>query len=137
MRIESLVARWEQAQRESADARLEYERTFAEALVTSAGKTAEVPGAEADLVALDAHRAARHAAVEAQALMHRLVFERTRVISVHGAHVSDRSTFEELLEHWTEVQHDSVDAWLQHESQYAVGLINATGRSAEVRKAQR
>ena len=136
MQFEAIVARWQEAQSESIDARIKYECAHAEALLRASGKTAEVREAQADIGALETHRVAKHAAVEAQALMHQLVYQRSAAGTAVAVPTVDSGSFNDVLLRWREAQHDAVDAWLHHESEYATALINSERKSAEVRKAE-
>lgn len=66
MKFDEALARWEQSQRESIAARLEYERVYAEALVKATGGSAEVRKAQAQLAALEAQKKCEETAITAK-----------------------------------------------------------------------
>lgn len=87
MTFDDTLARWLRADRDRADARIAYERTYARALITADGKSSEVRKAQADLASLTELRAYEHATSEARALEHMVLHMRAPANENVGLHV--------------------------------------------------
>ena len=70
MTFTAVLARWELAQRACVEARAEYERTYAEAIIKADGKTDTIRKAQADLGALEAYRLYELSQIDAKSCEH-------------------------------------------------------------------
>lgn len=67
MDFDTAIKYWDESQRVAIEARIAYERAYAEALIRSTGKAAEIRKAQAELASVDLLRASDLAAVTAKA----------------------------------------------------------------------